>query len=87
MDTDALRAELKAVRSEAARCRTKARETAEALKAARSPEEFQAVADRATAPLGRVGDAHGLRIPLTSPPRASGSVGSADVYPSMIAHR
>ncbi|MCE4941941.1 hypothetical protein LVX13_02175 [Streptomyces albulus] len=74
MDTDALRAELKAVRAEAARYRTKARETAEALKAARPTEEFQAVADRATAPLGRVGDAHGPRIPLTSPPRASGSV-------------
>ncbi|AKA08864.1 hypothetical protein SAZ_26380 [Streptomyces noursei ZPM] len=40
--------ELKAVRAEAARYRTKARETAEALKAARSPEEFQAVAERAT---------------------------------------
>ncbi|MFE3771035.1 hypothetical protein [Streptomyces sp. NPDC059122] len=48
LDTDALRVELKAVRAEAARYRTKARETAEALKAARSPEEFQAVADRAT---------------------------------------
>ncbi|MFF2808634.1 hypothetical protein ACFVT2_15955 [Streptomyces sp. NPDC058000] len=48
LDADALRAELKAVRAEAARYRTKARETAESLKAARSPEEFQAVADRAT---------------------------------------
>ncbi|MER7988691.1 hypothetical protein ABTY53_24315 [Streptomyces noursei] len=48
LDADALRAELKAVRAEAAKYRTKARETAEALKAARSPEEFQAVADRAT---------------------------------------
>ncbi|WP_037684207.1 hypothetical protein, partial [Streptomyces noursei] len=34
LDTDALRVELKAVRAEAARYRTKARETAEALKAA-----------------------------------------------------
>ncbi|WEB39296.1 hypothetical protein MOV08_08405 [Streptomyces yunnanensis] len=45
---DALRAELKAVRAEAAKRRTEARETAEALKAARIPEQFQAVADRAT---------------------------------------
>ncbi|MEU7186427.1 hypothetical protein [Streptomyces sp. NPDC045369] len=47
LDADALRAELKTVRAEAARYRTKARETAEALKAAKTPEEFQAVADRA----------------------------------------
>ncbi|MGW1837076.1 hypothetical protein [Streptomyces sp. NPDC002067] len=47
LDGDALRAELKAVRAEAAKYRTKARETAEALKSARSPAEFQAVADRA----------------------------------------
>ncbi|KWT60605.1 hypothetical protein ADL21_18305 [Streptomyces albus subsp. albus] len=47
LDADALRAELKAVRAEAARYRTKARETAEALKAAKTPEEYQAVADRA----------------------------------------
>ncbi|SHN21151.1 hypothetical protein [Streptomyces yunnanensis] len=45
---DALRAELKAVRAEAAKCRTEARETAAALKAARIPEQFQAVVDRAT---------------------------------------
>ncbi|WP_431980787.1 hypothetical protein [Streptomyces qinglanensis] len=47
LDADALRAELKAVRAEAAKYRTKARETAEAMKAAKTPEEFQAVADRA----------------------------------------
>ncbi|QRX96144.1 hypothetical protein [Streptomyces noursei] len=45
---DALRAELKTVRAEAAKCRTEAREAAAALKAARIPEQFQAVADRAT---------------------------------------
>ncbi|MEU4843880.1 hypothetical protein [Streptomyces gilvosporeus] len=47
LDADALRTELKAVRAEAAKYRTKARETAEALKAAKTPEEYQAVADRA----------------------------------------
>ncbi|ANZ15023.1 hypothetical protein SNOUR_08520 [Streptomyces noursei ATCC 11455] len=44
---DALRAELKAVRAEAAKCRTEAGEEVRALKAARIPEQFQAVADRA----------------------------------------
>ncbi|AIA05409.1 hypothetical protein [Streptomyces noursei] len=48
LDADALRAELKAAQAEATKYRTQAQETAEALKAARSPEEFQAVADRAT---------------------------------------
>ncbi|WP_338932630.1 hypothetical protein WEB32_29645 [Streptomyces netropsis] len=46
LDADVLRDELKAARAEAARYRVKARETAEALKAAKSPEEFQAVADQ-----------------------------------------
>ncbi|AUG87138.1 head scaffolding protein [Streptomyces phage Attoomi] len=41
-----LREELKAARAEAAKYRVKARETAEALKAAKTPEEFQAVADK-----------------------------------------
>ncbi|MFE0187744.1 hypothetical protein [Streptomyces sp. NPDC058989] len=46
-DADGLRAELKAARDQAARYRVKARETAEALKVAKTPEEYQAVADRA----------------------------------------
>ncbi|MGK5728175.1 hypothetical protein [Streptomyces sp. URMC 124] len=48
LDADALRDELKAARAEAARYRVKARETAEALKTAKTPEEFQAVADKVT---------------------------------------
>ncbi|WP_283112318.1 hypothetical protein [Streptomyces halobius] len=47
LDADALRAELKTARDQAARYRVKARETAEALKAAKTPEEYQTVADRA----------------------------------------
>ncbi|MGW7270819.1 hypothetical protein ACWGH5_09890 [Streptomyces sp. NPDC054864] len=46
LDADALRQELKDARAEAAKYRVKARETAEALKAAKTPEEFQAVADK-----------------------------------------
>ncbi|WP_067345007.1 hypothetical protein [Streptomyces noursei] len=38
---------MKAVRAEAAKCRTEAGEEVRALKAARIPEQFQAVADRA----------------------------------------
>jgi hypothetical protein len=41
-----LREELKSARAEAAKYRVKARETAEALKAAKTPEEYQAVADK-----------------------------------------
>ncbi|MFE9396780.1 hypothetical protein [Streptomyces flavidovirens] len=41
-----LREELKDARAEAAKYRVKARETAEALKAAKTPEEYQAVADK-----------------------------------------
>ncbi|MEU5306012.1 hypothetical protein ACH4YO_19245 [Streptomyces noursei] len=48
LDADALRAELKVARAEAAKYRTKAQETADALKAAKTPEEFQAVADQVT---------------------------------------
>ncbi|WP_411140112.1 hypothetical protein [Streptomyces sp. x-80] len=47
LDADALRAELKVARDQAARYRVKARETTEALKTAKTPEEYQAVADRA----------------------------------------
>ncbi|MGG7570382.1 hypothetical protein [Streptomyces sirii] len=47
LDADALRAELKAARDQAARYRVKARDTTEALKTAKTPEEYQAVADRA----------------------------------------
>ncbi|WP_172384857.1 hypothetical protein [Streptomyces sp. MNP-20] len=42
-----LREELKAAREQAARYRVKARETADALSKAKTPEEFQAVADKA----------------------------------------
>lgn len=48
LDAEKLRAELAATRKEAAKYRTKARELNEALSAAKTPEEFQAVADRAT---------------------------------------
>ncbi|MEU7200272.1 hypothetical protein [Streptomyces sp. NPDC045470] len=47
LDADALRAELKAARDEAARYRVKARETREALKAAKTPEEVAQIQARA----------------------------------------
>ncbi|UQI46725.1 hypothetical protein M1P56_21410 [Streptomyces sp. HU2014] len=47
LDPEALRAELTAARDEAARYRAKAQETADVLKAAKTPEEFAAVQARA----------------------------------------
>ncbi|MFB7643880.1 hypothetical protein ACFC0S_03210 [Streptomyces sp. NPDC056084] len=47
LDVDALRSELEAARKEAAKYRVKARETADALKAAKTPEEFAAIQERA----------------------------------------
>lgn len=47
LDVDALRAELKAARSEAAKYRVKARELNDSLGQAKTPEEFEAVQTRA----------------------------------------
>lgn len=47
LDADALRSQLTGARKDAAKYRTKNRELTEALAKAKSPEDFQAVADRA----------------------------------------
>lgn len=47
LDAEALRAQLTEARKDAAKYRTRSREQAEALAKAKSPEDFQAVADRA----------------------------------------